>query len=71
MVSEAGDVESQLLDLLSEKDVERDIESKDVFVGGQVAGLIREMLSVEEAIRDIMEGAAQVSERLGKSFPLL
>jgi len=71
MVSEAGDVESQLLDLLSEKDVERDIKAKGVYVGGQVAGLIREMLSVEEAIRDIIEGAAQVSERLGKSFPLL
>jgi len=70
-VSEAGDVESQLLDMLSEKDVEEDIKVKGVFVGGQVAGMIGEMVSVEEVIRSLVEGTAVISERLGKSISLM
>lgn len=71
VASEVGDVESQLLDLLSEKDVEEDIKVKGVFIGGQVAGLIRGMASVEEVIRSLVEGAAVISERLGKSISLM
>ena len=47
MTSELKDVESQLLDMLSEKDVDEDVKVKGVFIGGQVSGLIREILSVE------------------------
>jgi len=71
VTSELKDVESQLLDMLSEKDVDEDIKVKGVFIGGQVSGLIREILSVEEVIRDMVQGAARVSERLGKSLPIL
>lgn len=69
VVSEATDVDSQLVNILGGTDVDGEIKVKGVYVGGQVAGLIREILTVEEVIRQMVEGAAQVSERLGKILP--
>jgi len=71
VVSEATDVDSQLVDILGGTDVDGDIKGKGVYVGGQVAGLIGEIVSVEEVIRSLVEGAAVISDRLGKSISLM
>jgi len=71
VVAEARDVESLLAEVLSERDVDEDIKVTGVFAGGQVAGLIREILSVEEVIREMVEGAARLSRHLEEIIPSL
>ena len=67
----ASEIDVQMAEMLSDKDVAREIEVKGILGSGQVAGMIREIVSVEQVIRGMVEGAAQVSERLGKGLSLL
>lgn len=43
-------------------------EAEGLMSAGQVAGLIREILTVEEVIRDMVAEAKAVAQRLGKQF---
>jgi len=70
-VKVAGDLEAQIVDMLSDRDVTAEVEVKGVLGSGQVAGMIREIASVEEVIKSLVEGAAVISERLGKSISLM
>jgi enoyl-[acyl-carrier protein] reductase II len=65
------EVEAQIGDMLGDKDTTTEIEVKGVFGAGQVAGMITEVLSVEEVIRSMVEGAAEIAERMGRSLSLI
>lgn len=67
----ASEIDAQIADMLSEGDVTSEIEVRGVFGSGQVAGMIREIASVEEVIRSIVEGAAEIGERLEKNLSLM
>jgi enoyl-[acyl-carrier protein] reductase II len=43
-------------------------EAEGLMSSGQVAGLIRDIKTVEEVMRDIVAGAKAVAQRLGKQF---
>jgi NAD(P)H-dependent flavin oxidoreductase YrpB (nitropropane dioxygenase family) len=43
-------------------------EAEGLMSAGQVAGLIREIKTVEEVIRDMVAEAKAVTQRLGKQF---
>ena len=67
-VGGVGEVQAQIVDMLSDRDIATEIDVRGVFGAGWVAGMITEIVSVEQVIRGLVQGAAEIAERLGKSL---
>lgn len=67
-VSLIQDITSQSINELTKKVEKEEAKPKGMFAGGQIAGMIKEILTVEEVIQNIIQGAAAISARLGKDI---
>jgi enoyl-[acyl-carrier protein] reductase II len=70
-LSTMEEISGKELGELVKKVEKQEIKPKGMFAGGQIAGMITEILTVEEVIKRIIEGAAAVQQKVAENLALL